>query len=156
MDVRRVRLFTFQYRVMFVTCDNCGHRGQIPAPKKIGAESVDTGRRRLSRPAAVRAAGRARNPSETGILVVHVHAGANVKPERQTALAAGQHKPLRKFTRERVHRAYDRKMLGLGGPPTGIDLFLAEDVDRQVLRCIGLFALVFNIDEIENRPLNAS
>jgi hypothetical protein len=64
--------------------------------------------------------------------------------------------PLRKFTRQRIHGAYDRNLLGLGGSPIGMKLFRAEDVDRQVLRCIGLFVLVFNIDDGENRPLNAS
>jgi hypothetical protein len=42
-------------------------------------------------------------------------------------------------------------MLGLGGPPIfGIRHFRAEDVDRQVLRCIGSFVVVFNIDDGEN------
>ena len=42
---------------------------------------------------------RGSNPLEMGILVVNVHAGADVKPERQTVLAAGQRKTLRKSTR---------------------------------------------------------
>ena len=90
MDVRRVKFFTFRYRVVFVTYDNCGHRDQIPGAQKDGGKSVNTGRRRSNWAGARRAAyvatpRRARrsrrlgsNPSETGVLVVHVYAGADV------------------------------------------------------------------------------
>ena len=102
-------------------------------PKKWAAADVRAG------PSPARRSRRlGSRPSKTGVLVVHVHAGADLKPE--TALAAGQRKPLRKFTRQRVHRSYDRNMLGWGEADPALRMVISvrlRCVDNPSLRAAG-------------------
>ena len=77
-----------------------------------------------------------------------------LKPERSATLAAGQHKLVRILASERVHCTKGRDMLRLGG--SAPKLFRLINRARQVLRRIAFFACVVVLDNIEDRPLDAS